>query len=266
MVKRGRRRRSLQEFHPWLVALALGWSLLSTGGTPASAQQGEDSAERPSPDDYIVKLSVLPEYSEGKYGTGHTTQILEVPFRGEWSATDRLDLSLTIPYVWKRGRADLTIVNGRPVPIVTRRPGQVTTEDGLGDILAEVDYTLLEDKGLVPDLTPFLEVKFPTADASRGLGTGEFDEKIGVYVTKKVGGQWTTHVDLSYTFVGSPPHTDLRNVFDWSVGLVRCHAVVQAVGLRRGRHGRLTEPTEPARPALPQRVHADHAHPAHRRK
>jgi len=203
----------------WLVALIICCSLFISGGTLANAEQEEDSAERPSGDDYIVKLSVLPEYSEGKYGTGHTTQILEVPFRGQWSATDRLDLILTIPYLWIRGRGDTTIVNGRPVRIVSRHPGQITTEDGLGDILAEVSYTLLEDKGLAPDITPFLEIKFPTADASRGLGTGEFDEKIGGYVSKKVGEQWTTHIDLSYTFIGSPAHTDLRNVFEWSVGL-----------------------------------------------
>ena len=201
----------------WSAALVVGCSLLITC-TPAGAQQEKDT-ESTSADDYIVKLSLLPEYSEGKYGTGHTTQILEVPFRAEWSATDRLDLSLTIPYLWVRGRGDTTIVNGRPVRVVGRRPGQVTTEDGLADILGEIDYTLLEDKGFVPDLTPFLEIKFPTADSSRGLGTGEFDEKLGFYITKKLAEQWTAHLDPSYTFVGSPPRTHLRNVFDWSVGL-----------------------------------------------
>src|SRR5215831_7970997 len=181
----------------WSAALVVGCSLLITC-TPAGAQQEKDT-ESTSADDYIIKLSVLPEYFDGKYGTGHTTQILEVPFRSEWSATDRLDLILTIPYLWVRGRGDTTIVNGRPDRVVGRRPGQVTTEDGLGDILGEIDYTLLEDKGFVPDVTPFLEIKFPTADSSRGLGTGQFDEKIGFYITKKLAEQWTTHVDLSYT-------------------------------------------------------------------
>ena len=208
-----------QDLHHWWVALALGYSVLITDGTLASAQQRVEPAESSSTHEYIVKLSVLPEYSEGTYGTGHTTQILDVPFRGDWSATDRLDLSLTIPYVWMRGRGDTTIVGGRVVHVVGLRPGQVATEDGLGDILAELDYTLLEEKGLVPDLTPFVEIKFPTADSSRGLGTGEFDEKVGIFVTKKIVESWTAHVDLSYTFVGSPPGTALQNFFEWSVGL-----------------------------------------------
>jgi Putative MetA-pathway of phenol degradation len=206
MPERDGRRCPLRDVVHGLTALAFGYSLLIAGGTPAGAQQVVPApAESASTDEYTVKLTALPEYSEGKYGTGHTTQILEVPFRVDWSATDRLDLSLTIPYVWLRGRGDI--------------PGQVTTADGLGDILAELDYTLLEEQDLVPDLTPFVEIKFPTADASRGLGTGEFDEKIGAYVTKKVGERWTTHVDVSYTFVGSPPRTSLRNFFEWSVGL-----------------------------------------------
>ena len=223
MPERDGRRCPLRDLVHGLTALAFGYSLLIAGGTPAGAQQVVPApAESASTDEYTVKLTALPEYSEGKYGTGHTTQILDVPFRVEWSATDRLDLSLTIPYVWLRGRGDITIVGGRAVArrrAVTRRPGQVTTADGLGDILAELDYTLLEEQDLVPDLTPFVEIKFPTADASRGLGTGEFDEKIGAYVTKKVGERWITHVDVSYTFVGSPPRTSLRNFFEWSVGL-----------------------------------------------
>src|SRR5262245_47789648 len=213
---------SFRDYHHCLALLALGYGLLITGVVPAGAQQEVKSGERPSTDEYTVKLSALPEYSQGTYGTGHTTQILEVPFRADWSAIDRLDLSLTIPYVWIRGRGDVTIVAGRAVTQrhgASRQPGQVGTEDGLGDILAELDYTLLEDKGLVPDLTPFVEIKFRTADSSRGLGTGEFDEKLGVYITKKVRVGWQTHVDVAYTFVGSPPGTTLQNFFDWSVGL-----------------------------------------------
>ena len=33
------------------------------------------------------------------------------------------------------------------------------------------------------------------------------------------GKQWTAHVDVSYTLVGSPPHTTLDNSFAWSVGM-----------------------------------------------
>jgi hypothetical protein len=221
MTGRDERRWSLWDLHHWLIPIAFGCGLLIAGGTRASAQQVVKPAEGPGTYEYTFKLSALPEYSEGKYGTGHTTQILDVPFRVDWSATDGLDLSLTIPYVWMRGRGDITIVGGGAVVrrrTRARRPGQVTTQDGLGDILAELDYTLIEEKEFVPDLTSFVAIKFPTADSSRGLGTGEFDEKIGTYITKKVVEHWTAHVDVAYTFVGSPPRTSLKNSFGWSVG------------------------------------------------
>src|SRR5262249_46571334 len=116
----------------WSAALVVGCSLLITC-TPAGAQQEKDT-ESTSADDYIVKLSLLPEYSEGKYGTGHTTQILEVPFRAEWSATDRLDVILTIPYLSVHGRGDTTLVNGRPARAPRRPPRPGGTEDGLRPI------------------------------------------------------------------------------------------------------------------------------------
>src|SRR5262249_4266617 len=172
-------RLSFRDHHHWLTLLAFGYSLLIAGVVPAGAHQEVRSGERPSTDEYTVKLSALPEYSQGTYGTGHTTWLLEVPFKGDWSAADWLDMSLTIPYVWIHGRGDVTIVSGRPVRVAGRPPGQATKENGLGDVLAELDFTLLEEKDLVPDITLFVEIKFPTADSSRGLGTGKFDEKIG---------------------------------------------------------------------------------------
>jgi hypothetical protein len=239
MVERGRCHWFLRNAQRGLVALAVAHSLLVRGGTPASAQHGVKPADSPSMDEYVVKLSVLPEYSEGKYGTGHTTQILEVPFRGEWSATDRLDLILTIPYVWMRGRGDTTIVGGRVVPVVGRRPGQVATEDGLGDILLELNYTLLEDKGLAPDLTPFVEIKFPTADASRGLGTGEFrrEDRNLRYEEGRAALDYPRRpfVHIRRLAAADRAPERLRLV---RRPLVRCHGVVQAVGVRRRRYGR----------------------------
>src|SRR5262249_51183740 len=142
-----RRRSSRRYWQCWLSTLSFGYSLLIAGSALGAAEEVVEAKESPSPDDHVVKLSGLPECPEGKYGTGHTTQILEVPFRADWSVIDRLDLSLTIPYVWIRGRGDVTIVAGRAVTQrhgVSRQTGQVGTEDGLGDILAELDYTLLE--------------------------------------------------------------------------------------------------------------------------
>jgi outer membrane putative beta-barrel porin/alpha-amylase len=63
-----------------------------------------------------------------------------------------------------------------------------------------------------------VKIKFPTADDSRGLGTGKFDETLGADLSKRFFDRWFGYVSLSYTFIGSPTGEDLRNTFGWSVG------------------------------------------------
>src|SRR5262249_7355258 len=55
-------------------------------------------------------------------------------------------------------------------------------------------------------------------DKDRGLGTGEFDETLGVDVSKVLIGSLSGYVELAYTFIGEPPGTTLHNSFGWSVG------------------------------------------------
>jgi hypothetical protein len=43
----------------------------------------------------------------------------------------------------------------------------------------------VEEKDLIPEIAPYVKIKFPTADSDRGLGTGEFDETIGVDLSKR---------------------------------------------------------------------------------
>jgi len=98
------------------------------------------------------------------------------------------------------------------------RFGQTVHESGVGDLLLKVSYTILEERDFVPEIAPYVKIKFPTADSDRGLGTGEFDETVGVDLSKRLIGGLFGFVTLSYTFVGDPPGTDFRNSFGWSVG------------------------------------------------
>jgi hypothetical protein len=195
-----------------------------TASTVTGAEDVAKSPDEETHDELGLSLSTSTEYSEGKYGTGHTTQILYVPSTLTWSATDRLELKLTIPYVWEHGRNIFAVAGVRaPQRVQVRQASRGTqgpiTEDGLGDILVEGNYVLLQEKDVIPELTAVVEVKCPTADSRRGLGTGEFDETLGVNLTKTFGERWTGEADMSYTFVGSPPHTSLQNSFGWSLGL-----------------------------------------------
>ncbi len=169
-------------------------------------------------------ISGLVDYSIGDYGTGKDTTLLYIPLTLGVSPVDRLTLSGTIPYIWQDTQT--VVVTGGGVAVRKKKerqlsttPSSVTqTESGLGDILFKGQYVLLEEKDLVPEVSPYLKIKFPTADDSRGLGTGEFDETVGVDFSKTFFERLVGYLSLAYTFIGSPSGEDLRDSFGWSVG------------------------------------------------
>jgi len=161
-------------------------------------------------------------YSIGDYGTNKDTTIVYVPFTFGVRPVDTLWISLTVPYLYQNSQ-NVVVTGGG---VATRKkatgkfaqPATATTESGLGDVLLKASYVLLDEKPLLPEIAPYVKIKFPTADKDRGLGTGEFDETIGVDLSKQLIGPLFGYVTVAYTFIGSPPGTDFHNSFGWSVG------------------------------------------------
>ena len=196
----------------WRVQLALlGIVLAVVGVRPALAQ-----------DEPRVSLSTSVDYSVGDYGTGTDTTLLYVPFTLGVRPFDRFWLSVTVPYLYQHGQS--AVVTGGGVASRKKQKGGLaqpvtsTTESGLGDVLAKASLVLIPEKDFIPEVTPYFKVKFPTADKDRGLGTGEFDETLGVDVSKRLIDALFGFLTLSYTFIGDPPGADFRNSFGWSVG------------------------------------------------
>lgn len=163
-------------------------------------------------------------YSIGDYGTGEDTELLYIPFTLGVTPIEPLTLSLTLPYV--RQTTQTVVTTGGGVAVrrenarrVKTEPRAVTrTEDGMGDILLKGEYVLLKEQPLIPEIAGSLKIKFPTADEDKGLGTGEFDETIGVGFSKTFLERLAAYLSLGYTFVGSPPGTELDDSFSWSIG------------------------------------------------
>jgi len=190
----------------------IGLVLIVAGVTPALAE-----------DDPRWLLSTSVNYSVGDYGTNKDTTIVYVPFTFGVRPVDKLWISLTLPWIYQS--SENVVVTAGGVAVRKKggsgkfaRPERSTSESGVGDLLLKVSYTILEERDFVPEIAPYVKIKFPTADSDRGLGTGEFDETIGVDLSKRLIGGLFGFVTLSYTFVGDPPGTDFRNSFGWSVG------------------------------------------------
>jgi Putative MetA-pathway of phenol degradation len=161
-------------------------------------------------------------YSVGDYGTNKDTTIVYVPFTFGVRPVDTLWISLTVPYIYQNSQ-NVVVTGGG---VATRKkatgkfaqPATATTESGLGDVLLKASYVLVDEKPFLPEIAPYMKIKFPTADKDRGLGTGEFDETVGVDLSKQLIGPLFAYVTVAYTFIGSPAGTDLHNSFGWSIG------------------------------------------------
>jgi hypothetical protein len=216
MIAQGRRLTRLgQKIRDCGIAVGIALALL--GATPAFAE-----------DEPLWHLSTSFNYLKGDYGTGEDTEIIYVPFTFG-VRLDRFRLGLTVPYLYQTSQ-DVVLTGGG---VATKKGKQVAastttesrTEDGLGDILLRTSFIVLKEQPLLPEIEPYLKIKFPTADEDRGLGTGEFDETIGVDLSKTFLERLAVYLTLAYTFIGSPPGADFDNSFGWSIGAA--YAVTQ---------------------------------------
>jgi Putative MetA-pathway of phenol degradation len=195
--------------------MVIGMALMLLGAVPAFAE------DEPAEPRWGWHLSTSFNYLKGDYGTGEDTEIIYVPFTFG-IRLDRFKLGLTVPYL--RQSSQNVVLTGGGVAKKEKQAATAAsttesrTEDGLGDILLRASFIVLKEQPLLPEIEPYLKIKFPTADEDRGLGTGEFDETIGVDLSKTFLDRLGVYVTLAYTFIGSPPGEDFNNSFGWSIG------------------------------------------------
>jgi hypothetical protein len=167
------------------------------------------------------KVSGSFNYDTGDYGTGTDTTSIYMPLTLT-RYFERGDIGMTIPYIYQESSSLVTSVGGVPSKIrkqTTTTTLTTTSNDGIGDIIFRGHYYLFEESRKHPlDVSLLGKIKTPTADDTKGLGTGEFDETFGVELNKHLAEKWNVFTDLSYTFIGSPPGTPLNDQVTWDLG------------------------------------------------
>jgi len=166
------------------------------------------------------KLSVSTTYETSKYGADTQTETVYLPVTLK-RYFDMGDISLTIPYISQKSSGLVSVVDGTTFKIRKKTgPTVVTTNSGLGDIILKGSFYLLQEQQKQSfDLFLIGKIKFPTADENKSLGTGEYDETVGLEFGKLILPEWSVFVDAYYTFIGSPSGTILENRFSFDVGL-----------------------------------------------
>ena len=175
----------------------------------AAAQALFAGSRAAAAEDTQWKAGAALDYESGDYGTGTRSSTLYVPFTLKRYWGDGYG-SLTVPWESMTTNGTVTNVDGRPVKVRKGRGAPTTvTHSGLGDMIVRGGYAVMTEDPQPFDLSAVAKVKIPTASRDDGLGTGEFDEGVGLEFGKKVAEGWTALSDVYNTFIGSPPGTDL---------------------------------------------------------
>jgi len=172
-----------------------------------------------------TSLAVGLDYSTGQYGATSSTEIWYLPFVLKVE-TSKLVYKFTLPYLQITGPGNVIGVDAAP----GSGGSAITTETGLGDIVTAVSYSVLpyQAKRVLLDITG--KIKFPTADKTRALGTGENDYSIqadGFYTVSRL----STFGSIGYKLYGDPPGVDYRNVLFYSIGGVYSLSDTTGIGV-----------------------------------
>jgi len=180
-----------------------------------------------------ASISLGAEFASGKYGTDSTTRSVYMPLIATWSPNERFDVGIEVPFIYQSSSNVTTslysnspqstaaaVDKGGPggAAALQQGGGSGSSVFGLGDIIMRFGVVALPEGDKVPQVRPSLFVKFPTANTSDGLGTGEFDAGVGIEVTK-----WFGDVHLTgegyYTYQGKAAGFGLKNYFSYTGGV-----------------------------------------------
>ncbi len=175
------------------------------------------------------------DYSSGTYGQPTRTTIwdaaLSAGFKGDlWS------FRITAPYLHVSGPSNVipgigAVKNTNPLARGLRRilgPGGVVqppaqavsgTASGMGDVTAQATLHALKRASSQFELDVTGRVQFGTADANKGLGTGQNNYGIEVDAYKGISRSLTAFGGVGYTDLGSSSYIQLRNVVSANAGL-----------------------------------------------
>ncbi len=157
-----------------------------------------------------IRLSVGSAYFTGHFQQEDKTNILYLPVSLKYRQFPWIT-RVTVPYLMMNGNTVIDLVGDSESDTSSRRA------EGLGDIILTQTYQYAPS--IVQDsvLNLSVKVKFPTASAKKGLGTGKYDFSFQGRFIKRIG-RHSPFLTLGYQFVGKVDDVQLNNRFYTTVG------------------------------------------------
>jgi hypothetical protein len=150
---------------------------------------GVNAQEEAGPPALRHNLSAGAYYSQGNYGQSADTRIRYFPVSYDYSINN-WNLQLSVPHIEVSGLGNV-LVNvggiGRNDPNVLDEDLGHQTAKGLGDSVLTARYQLPPLGANMPFLDLSFELKIPTADEVKGLGTGVRDYGLQLDLYQQVG-------------------------------------------------------------------------------
>lgn len=97
--------------------------------------------------------------------------------------------------------------------------GGVDTESGIGDLVLGAKVLINEQAGFIPANAIAGEVKFPTADEDKGLGSGEFDYDLTWIASFQLNDACALHLNVGYSWMGNTDDEVFCDVLHYSAAL-----------------------------------------------
>lgn len=160
-------------------------------------------------------ISVGAYYSTGDYGESTDTSLIYLPITYEHTRSN-WKFKLTVPHLQVDGLGNV-LINVGGVSRAELSEESVRSR-GIGDIIATTTYQFAQFWENSPLLDLTFEVKMPTADKNKALGTGEYDYAMQLDFSHYVGSV-TVFGTLGYRERGkSELYVDLRDSAYFSMG------------------------------------------------
>jgi hypothetical protein len=150
------------------------------------------------PDDLFQTFSLASYYSKGDYAESTDTEILYVPLSYAINY-GKFGVQLSVPHLQVSGVGNVLVNVGGVHRAVAGT--QREKSSGIGDSVLSMTYQMepVSAAALFVDLR--LDVKLPSADENRGLGTGETDYSVQLDLSKNAGNS-VLFATFGYSFRG----------------------------------------------------------------
>lgn len=158
-------------------------------------------------------LSAGAEVTRGEYGGTDTTTTWYLPLSAKIE-TDRWLFKLTVPWINTTGPSDV-VGSGADRVSLTSDAGNNQTEKGMGDVTTTLGYILYDANDWLLDISG--KIKWPTADETKALGTGEKDYTTEISLARQWG-RLSTYLSAGKKFMGDLPDAPFLNPLTAGLG------------------------------------------------